>query len=137
MRGGLRSPSGLCSSQGVTHRLILLRCNQDLQSPSTPNHGRRSTVPQRRTCLARRASGAAVFILYFFPRLLNGRVGSGSLAASAKVGVRGNSRKREREGRDGRFRGGSGAEKRPEMATAPVPRNTGPKWEKGIGCGLV
>ena len=27
MCGGLRSPSGLCSSQGVAQRLILLRCN--------------------------------------------------------------------------------------------------------------
>ena len=32
MCGGLRSPSGLCSSQGVAQRLILLRCNLDLES---------------------------------------------------------------------------------------------------------
>ena len=38
--GGLRSPSGLCSSQGVAQRLILLRRNLDLESPTTPNnHG--------------------------------------------------------------------------------------------------
>ena len=40
MCGGLKSPSGLCSSQGVAQRLILLRCNLDLESPTTPNHGR-------------------------------------------------------------------------------------------------
>ena len=34
MCGGLRSASDLCSSQGVAQRLILLRCNQDLESPS-------------------------------------------------------------------------------------------------------
>ena len=29
------------------------------------------------------------------------------------------------------------AEKRPEMAAVPVSINTGTKWGKGIGCGLV
>ena len=52
-----------------------------------------------------------------------------SLAASNVQGdVRGKSRKSEREGRDERIRGGGGAEKRPDAAAAPVPRNTGPKW---------
>ena len=36
MCGGLRSPSSLCSSQSVAQRLILLRCNLDLESPATP-----------------------------------------------------------------------------------------------------
>ena len=36
----------MCPSQGagVAQRLILLRCNRDLESPSTPNHGRRFTA---------------------------------------------------------------------------------------------